>query len=129
MVKNRTDGSLSTKSLAIELFSFFYLFLSMSDAAYQRMEKEEIAKYYMAYIDTIFLCMALNNDLLLLLEQIFWLQLQSKTIVTKSFCHLFLLPSGGMVIDTPGMREFGMWDNDTGIQKALETGKIDSKTD
>lgn len=68
MVKNRTDGSLSTKSLAIELFSFFYLFLSMSDAAYQRMEKEEIAKYYMAYIDTIFLCMALNNDLLLLLE-------------------------------------------------------------
>ncbi len=54
MVKNRTDGSLSPKSLAIELFSPFYLFLSMSDAAYQRMEKEEIAKYYMAYIDTFF---------------------------------------------------------------------------
>lgn len=54
MVKNRTDGSLSPKSLAIELFSPFYLFLSMSDAAYQRIEKEEIAKYYMAYIDTFF---------------------------------------------------------------------------
>lgn len=54
MVKNRTDHLLSPKSLAIELFSPFYLFLSMSDAAYQRKEKEEIAKYYMAYIDTFF---------------------------------------------------------------------------
>lgn len=33
--------------------------------------------------------------------------------------ELFLLPSGGMVIDTPGMREFGMWDNDTGIEKTF----------
>lgn len=54
MVKNRADDSLSPKSLAIELFSPFYLFLSMSDAAYQRKEKEEIAKYYTAYIDTFF---------------------------------------------------------------------------
>lgn len=54
MVKNRTDHSLSPKSLAIELFSPFYLFLSMSDAAYQRKEKEEIAKDYMAYIDAFF---------------------------------------------------------------------------
>ncbi len=34
--------------------------------------------------------------------------------------ELFLLPSGGMVIDTPGMREFGMWDNDTGIEKTFK---------
>ena len=33
--------------------------------------------------------------------------------------ELFLLPSGGMVIDTPGMRELGMWDNDTGIERTL----------
>ena len=33
--------------------------------------------------------------------------------------ELFLLPSGGMVIDTPGMREFGMWDNNTGIEKTF----------
>ena len=33
--------------------------------------------------------------------------------------ELLLLPSGGMVIDTPGMREFGMWDNDTGIEKTF----------
>lgn len=54
MVKSRPDDSLSPKSLAIELFSPFYLFLSMSDAAYQRKEKEEIAKDYTAYIDTFF---------------------------------------------------------------------------
>ena len=24
-----------------------------------------------------------------------------------------------MVIDTPGMREFGMWDNDTGIDRTF----------
>lgn len=33
--------------------------------------------------------------------------------------ELLLLPSGGLVIDTPGMREFGMWDNDTGIEKTF----------
>ena len=33
--------------------------------------------------------------------------------------ELFLLPLGGMVIDTPGMREFGMWDNDTGIDRTF----------
>lgn len=33
--------------------------------------------------------------------------------------ELFLLPSSGMVIDTPGMREFGMWDNDTGIERTF----------
>lgn len=33
--------------------------------------------------------------------------------------QLFLLPSGGMVIDTPGMREFGIWHNDIGIKKTF----------
>ena len=33
--------------------------------------------------------------------------------------ELFLLPSGGMAIDTPGMRELGMWDNDTGIERTF----------
>ncbi len=33
--------------------------------------------------------------------------------------ELVLLPSGGMVIDTPGMREFGMWDSGEGIDLAF----------
>ncbi len=33
--------------------------------------------------------------------------------------ELFLLPEGGMVIDTPGMREFGMWDNESGVEKTF----------
>lgn len=38
---------------------------------------------------------------------------------TTTHRELFLLPSGGMVIDTPGMRELGMWDNDTGIDRTF----------
>lgn len=38
---------------------------------------------------------------------------------TTTHRELFLLPSGGMVIDTPGMREFGMWDNDAGIERTF----------
>ena len=38
---------------------------------------------------------------------------------TTTHRELFLLPSGGMVIDAPGMREFGMWDNDAGIEKTF----------
>lgn len=34
--------------------------------------------------------------------------------------ELLLLPSGGMVIDTPGMRELGMWDNDAGIERTFK---------
>lgn len=33
--------------------------------------------------------------------------------------ELFLLPEGGAVIDTPGMREMGMWDSDEGIEKSF----------
>lgn len=37
---------------------------------------------------------------------------------TTTHRELFLLNSG-MVIDTPGMRELGMWDNSTGVEKAF----------
>ncbi len=33
--------------------------------------------------------------------------------------ELFLLPDGGLVIDTPGMRELGMWDAATGLDKTF----------
>ena len=33
--------------------------------------------------------------------------------------ELILLPSGGMVIDTPGMRELGMWDAKAGIDETF----------
>ncbi len=33
---------------------------------------------------------------------------------TTTHRELIMLPSGGMVIDTPGMREFGIWNNDAG---------------
>lgn len=33
--------------------------------------------------------------------------------------ELFTLPNGAFVIDTPGMRELGMWDSDSGIDTAF----------
>lgn len=33
--------------------------------------------------------------------------------------ELFLLEQGGMVIDTPGMRELGLWDVDEGLDKSF----------
>ncbi len=33
--------------------------------------------------------------------------------------ELMILPDGGMVIDTPGMRELGMWDADEGLEMAF----------
>jgi len=38
---------------------------------------------------------------------------------TTTHRQLFLLPSGAMVIDTPGMRELGMWDVSTGLGAAF----------
>lgn len=38
---------------------------------------------------------------------------------TTTHRELILLPGGGMVIDTPGMREFGMWDNSSGIDQTF----------
>jgi ribosome biogenesis GTPase / thiamine phosphate phosphatase len=34
---------------------------------------------------------------------------------TTTHRELILLPGGGLVLDTPGMRELGMWDADTGV--------------
>lgn len=33
--------------------------------------------------------------------------------------ELIMLPTGGMIIDTPGMRELGMWDAKTGLDKTF----------
>lgn len=38
---------------------------------------------------------------------------------TTSRRELFVLPSGGIVIDTPGMRELGLWDAGQGIEQAF----------
>jgi len=38
---------------------------------------------------------------------------------TTTHRQLFMLPSGAMVIDTPGMRELGMWDVSTGLGSAF----------
>ena len=38
---------------------------------------------------------------------------------TTTHRQLFLLPGGAMVIDTPGMRELGMWDVSTGLGTAF----------
>jgi ribosome biogenesis GTPase len=34
--------------------------------------------------------------------------------------EMTLLPTGGIVIDTPGMRELAMWDDDEGLKKTFE---------
>ena len=38
---------------------------------------------------------------------------------TTTHRELILLPNGGLVIDTPGMRELGMWDSGSGIDQAF----------
>lgn len=38
---------------------------------------------------------------------------------TTTHRELILLPQGGMVIDTPGMRELGMWDTVEGIDRTF----------
>ena len=35
---------------------------------------------------------------------------------TTSHRELFLLPSGGLILDTPGMRELGLWDAGEGVE-------------
>ena len=39
---------------------------------------------------------------------------------TTTHRELILLPNRGMVIDTPGMRELGMWDSGSGIDKTFD---------
>jgi len=43
----------------------------------------------------------------------------SKGRHTTSYRQLFLLPSGALVIDTPGMREIGLWDSKEGVSLAF----------
>lgn len=44
----------------------------------------------------------------------------SKGKHTTTHRQLLLLPTGGLIIDTPGMRELGLWDSSTGITSAFE---------
>jgi ribosome biogenesis GTPase / thiamine phosphate phosphatase len=39
---------------------------------------------------------------------------------TSTFREMFLLPQGGMLIDTPGMRELQLWNGSEGISEAFE---------
>lgn len=43
---------------------------------------------------------------------------------TTTYRELILLPSAGMVIDTPGMRELGIWDSGNGIQQTFSDIEI-----
>ncbi len=38
---------------------------------------------------------------------------------TTTYREMILLPTGGIVIDTPGMREIQMWDDDDGLSRAF----------
>ena len=44
----------------------------------------------------------------------------SKGRHTTTFRNLVKLPNGGMVIDTPGMRELQLWESDSGLQGTFE---------
>lgn len=39
---------------------------------------------------------------------------------TTTHRELVLLPSGGLILDTPGMRELGLWDAEAGLSTAFE---------
>ena len=103
-------------------------------AAGEKNEEQVVA----TNIDTVFLCMSLNNDFnLRRLERYVAMAWNSGAVpvvvLTKgdlcenpdsklievSSRELTLLPSGGMVIDTPGMRELGMWDAGDGIDQTF----------
>jgi ribosome biogenesis GTPase len=39
---------------------------------------------------------------------------------TTTSRQLFRLPAGGLLVDTPGLRLFGLWDRDGGLERAFE---------
>lgn len=39
---------------------------------------------------------------------------------TTTYRELFLLATGGMLVDTPGLREVGLWQADEGVRRAFE---------
>ena len=103
-------------------------------AAGEKNEEQVVA----TNIDTVFLCMSLNNDFnLRRLERyvaIAWnsgavpvvvltkgdlCENPDSKLIEVSSRELTLLPSGGMVIDTPGMRELGMWVAGDGIDQTF----------
>ena len=44
----------------------------------------------------------------------------SKGRHTTTSRNLIMLPNGAMIIDTPGMRELGMWNAEAGISKTFQ---------
>src|SRR5690606_4688784 len=44
----------------------------------------------------------------------------SKGRHTTTVREMFLLPQGGILIDTPGMREFGLWNASDGVSKVFD---------
>jgi ribosome biogenesis GTPase len=46
---------------------------------------------------------------------------------TTSARHLFLLPSGGLIMDSPGLREIQIWSADTGLDTAFDDIKALAK--
>ncbi len=47
-------------------------------------------------------------------------EFESRGRHTTTFRELILLPEGGMVVDTPGMRELQVWGDDKGVNKVFD---------
>lgn len=60
---------------------------------------------------------ALANEKLMEIKEI--RENDSRGRHTTTHRQLFMLPSGAMIIDTPGMRELGMWNAEEGLSKSF----------